>query len=367
MAIDLAQRLTDATTGALELYAVHLGRELGLYDALDRHGPATPAELAERAGIHARYAQEWLEQQAVAGFLDVLDDEQAGVDDQQTGGAGPDSATRRFELPADHRGALTDPIDGDHVAPFAPMVVGVAAALDQVVDAYRSGGGVPFEDYGHHLRHGQGAINRPAFTTDLVKAWLPAVGGVADRLAAGGLVLDVGCGVGWSTIAVQSAWPAAEVIGVDLDAASIVDARANARHAGVDARFVAATTGDGDELAGLGPADVVLVLEALHDMARPVEVLAAAKAALAPNGIVVVADEAVAETFTAPGDDLERLMYGWSVTHCLPASMVDQPSAAVGTVIRPGTVAALAAEAGFSACDVVDVDGGFFRIYRLTA
>jgi 2-polyprenyl-3-methyl-5-hydroxy-6-metoxy-1,4-benzoquinol methylase len=353
MPIDVVQRLADATTGTLELYAVHLGRELGLYEQLDRLGPATPAELADRAGIHPRYAREWLEQQAVAGFLDVVAD-----------GDHEGAETRRFALPVEHRGPLVDPVDGEHLAPFAAMVVGIATALDDVVEAYRTGGGVPFEDYGHHMRHGQGGINRPAFTSDLVKAWLPAVAGVAAKLAGGGRLLDVGCGVGWSTIAVQSAWPAATVVGVDLDEASIADARANAEQAGVDVSFVDAR---GASLADLGPADVVLVLEALHDMARPVDVLAAARAALAPGGIVVIADEAVAESFTAPGDDLERMMYGWSVTHCLPASMAEQPSAALGTALRPATVAELATQAGFTTCDVVDVDAGFFRIYRLTA
>jgi 2-polyprenyl-3-methyl-5-hydroxy-6-metoxy-1,4-benzoquinol methylase len=358
---DITERLADATTGALELFAVHIGTQLGLYEALDRHGPLTAGELAERAGIHPRYALEWLEQQAVAGFLAVA---------EPTGPASPAAPTgaedRRFVLPEAHRGALVDPIDGDHLAPFAPMIVGTAGVLDEVIDAYRTGGGVPYAHYGPHFRHGQGGINRPAFTSDLVKSWLPAVAGVADTLAAGGRVADIGTGLGWSAIAVKSAWPAAEVIGVDTDPASIRDARENARQAGVTVRF-AEPREVGADLSGLAPLDVVLVLEALHDMSDPAGVLAAARKALAPGGIAVVADEAVAEHFTAPGDDLERMMYGWSVSHCLPASMVEAGSAALGTALRPGTVAELAAGAGFASCDVVDVDAGFFRIYRLAA
>ena len=122
---------------------------------------------------------------------------------------------------------------------------------------------------------------------------------------------------------------------------------------------------DAAELASHGPFDAVLILEALHDMARPTDVLAAARAALNDGGAVVIADEAVADAFVAPGDDLERMMYGWSVTHCLPASMVEQPSAAIGTVIRADTVRELAAAAGFASCEVLPVDGGFFRLYAL--
>jgi SAM-dependent methyltransferase len=359
MTIDLTTRLMDQTIGALELFAVHIGRQLHLYDALDRHGPLTAPQLAERAGIDGRYAREWLEQQAVAGVLDVVDSPTGA-----SAGAPVAPDTRRFALPPAHRGALLDPVDGDHLAPFAGMVVGIAGVMDEVVDAYRTGAPVPYARYGPVFRQGQGDINRPAFTTDLVKAWLPAVAGVSDTLAAGGRLVDVGTGHGWSAIAAKAAWPAADVVGVDTDEASIAEARQNAAASGVDTRFEAVDPA-GVALADLGPIDVVLVLEALHDMSDPTAVLAAARVALAPGGVVVVADEAVAERFTAPGDDIERMMYGWSVSHCLPASREQQPSAALGTALRPSTVADLATTAGFATCDVVDVDAGFFRIYRL--
>ncbi len=350
---DPTQRLCDATIGALELFGVHLGTTLGLYDALDRHGPLTAPELAARTGIHPRYAQEWCEQQAVAGYLVV---------------ASPSAvaATLRFALPEAHRGALIDPVDGDHLAPFATMVVAIAQVMDDVAGAYRTGGGVPYARYGTAFRDGQGAINRPAFTSDLVKAWIPAVPGLAARLSAGARVLDVGTGQGWSAIALQAAWPGSEVIGLDTDTASIADARAHAQQAGVDVRFVSPLD-DGIGIADLGPIDVAFICEALHDMARPAAVMASLRSVLADDGVVVVVDEAVDEAFTATGDDIERMMYGWSIVHCLPAAMAEEGSVATGTAIRPSTVAALAAEAGFGSCSVVDVDAGFFRVYRLEA
>ena len=177
--------------------------------------------------------------------------------------------------------------------------------------------------------------------------------------------MDLGTGVGWSAIAVKAAWPAAEVIGLDIDVASVADARRNAERAGVAVGFEVPADELASDIGALGPVDVVLILEALHDMAHPVEVLANVRSALAPGGVVVVADEAVAETFTAPGDDLERMMYGWSVVHCLPACRVHDHSAALGTVLRPSTLAQLATTAGYASCEVVDVDGGFFHIYRL--
>jgi len=344
----LDERLVAAATGALELFGIYLGERLGLYDAL-LQGPATVAELSGTAGIAPRYAQEWLEQQAVAGFLTV-DDTAAAAGD------------RRYTLPEAHRGALADPVALDHVAPLARLVVGIGAALDEVVDAYRTGGGVPYAHYGATFRSGQGAINRPAFTSALVEEWLPALGGAAQRLATGGRLADIGCGLGWSTIAVAKSFPGADVVGIDADPGSIADAREAAEQAGVDVRFQCA---DASELADDGPFDVILILEALHDMAQPADVLVAARAALGPDGAVLVADEAVAPEFTVPGDVLERMMYGWSISHCLPAAMAEQPSAAIGTVIREGTIRELATAAGFGHTDVLDVDGGFFRLYAL--
>jgi SAM-dependent methyltransferase len=340
----LDERLVDATTGALELFGVHLGVRLGLYEALGST-PRTAAELADATGIAPRYAREWLEQQAVAGFLTV-DDAAAPADD------------RRFALPDAHVGALVDPVALDHVAPLARMVVGIAAVLDEVEQAYRNGGGVPYQRYGTHFRTGQGAINRPAFTTALVEEWLPALGPAVERLADGGRLVDLACGQGWSTAAVARAFPNADVLGIDSDPASIEDARSIDGHG---ARFECqdAATLDADSF------DVALVLEALHDLARPVEVLAAVRRALTEQGVLLVADEAVAPSFTAPGDGIERMMYGWSITHCLPASLVETGSAGIGTAIREQTVRELALQAGFSAVEVLDVDGGFFRLYAL--
>jgi hypothetical protein len=126
-------------------------------------------------------------------------------------------------------------------------------------------------------------------------------------------------------------------------------------------------TGDATAVRDRGPYDLVLVLETLHDLPHPVETLDAVRASLAPDGTALVVDERVAETFSAPGDEVERMMYGWSVTHCLPTQMVEQPSAALGTVLRADTVRELAAQAGFASVDVLPVENDFFRLYRLGA
>ena len=116
-----------------------------------------------------------------------------------------------------------------------------------------------------------------------------------------------------------------------------------------------------------GAYDVVTAFECVHDLPDPVSVLAAMRRLAGPDGIVLVVDERVAEQFTAPGDDVERLMYGYSLTCCLPDGLSTRPSVGTGTVMRPATLEGYAREAGFAGAETLPINNDFFRFYRLVA
>jgi 2-polyprenyl-3-methyl-5-hydroxy-6-metoxy-1,4-benzoquinol methylase len=188
---------------------------------------------------------------------------------------------------------------------------------------------------------------------------------IAARLRDGeGRVADVACGTGWSSISIARHFPGIEVDGIDIDAGSIERAKAHAAAEGLTDRvsFLFADAADSD---GAGRYDLVTIFEAVHDMARPAEVLAAARRLLAPGGAVLIGDERVAERFTVPGDDAERLFYGYSVVACLPNGLVDPPSVGTGTVLRPAALEAIAREAGFTRFTVLPTEHESFRFYRL--
>ena len=184
----LVERLFTATIATLEIASVHLGAQLGFYRALAAGGDATPGELATRAGTAERYVREWLEQQAVAGFLTV-DDPDA------------DAADRHYGLPDAHRPVLVDDEDLNYLTPLASLALGVCGPMDQLLDAYRTGRGVPFTAYGAGLVEAIGAINRPQYV-NLVADWLAAVPEVDARLRAQppARVADLACGTAWSSI-----------------------------------------------------------------------------------------------------------------------------------------------------------------------
>jgi SAM-dependent methyltransferase len=345
---EFGERLFGAVLGAQLVQAAYLGDRLGYYRALAAE-PLTPPELAARTGTAERYAREWLEHQAVAGVLTVDDPAAA-------------PAERRFRLPAGHAEVLTDVLSPNHVLPLARFAAGAGLHLDALVGAYRSGGGVSWAQLGADVREGQGAANRPLFLGALPREYLPSIPEIRDVLERGGRVADVGCGYGWSSIGIALAHPGVTVDGYDVDAPSIEIARQNAVEAGVSdrVRFHCA-----DAATAEGRFDLVAAFECVHDMSDPVPVLATMRRIAAPDGVVLVVDERVAETFTAPGDEVEQLMYGWSITCCLPDGLAHPGSVGTGTVMRPDTLRRYARDAGFADIEVLPVDDLFFRFYRL--
>lgn len=349
----LGERVFQAVLGTLDLAGIYLGERLGLYAALRDHGPMTSVGLANLTATDERYVREWLEQQAVTGVLEVDDADAAPTE-------------RRFSLPDGHIEALTDTDSLAYLPPLGQLTIGILQPLPQLVEAFRTGGGVPYADYGEDTREGIAAMNRVMFDNQLGTEWFPAIADVHARLSsAPARVADIGSGTGSSSIAIARAYPLATVDTFDVDLASVARAHENIAAAGladrVTARQVDAGSGDLE-----GTYDLVTIFEALHDMARPVEALASARRMLAGGGSLIIADERVADRFTAPGDDVERLMYGCSITHCLAVGIADhEQSAATGTVMRTDTLRRYAADAGFASVEILPIDNDLWRFYRL--
>ncbi|MEZ4654808.1 MAG: class I SAM-dependent methyltransferase [Candidatus Eisenbacteria bacterium] len=289
----LSEKILAATTGAMEMFSIYLGDRLGLYEVLAQDGPLSSLQLARRTGTAERYIREWLEHQAVAGLL--------AVDDPRA-----DAVHRRYSIPPGHEDVLANPESVHYLAPLAQLLAGVVKPLPSLVDAYRSGAGVPYADYGIDTVEGQGRINRSTFLNQLGPVWLASMPDLERRLRRpGATIADLGCGVGWSTIAMAAHYPEATVHGLDTDAPSIALARSNAlSHGGGAAadrlEFRVADAGSAD---AEGQYDLVTAFECIHDMADPVSALATMHRLLKPGGTALVIDERVARSFL--GDEGE--------------------------------------------------------------
>lgn len=347
----LAERLLQSTLGAFEMLGIYVGDRLGWYRALAEHGPLTATELAARTATAARYVREWLELQASTGI--------ASADDVD------DGARRRYSLSPAAKEVLTDASSLNYLAPLGRILAAPAKVLPELLSAYRSGTGVSWAELGDDAREAQADLNRPWFELRLGEALRSTsdLDEVLSRDAAH--VIDMACGAGWSSIAIARAYPLARVHGYDIDAPSIEMATRNAAAAGLADR-VSFSVADGAEIHPAEKYDAGFIFEALHDVPRPVEMLAALRESVRDDGAVVVMDEAVGERFTADADDVDRLMYGFSMFVCLPDGLSSPGSAGTGTVMRPSTLERYARDAGFSGSTVLPIEGfSLFRFYQL--
>ena len=316
-------RLLGAMTGAATTAMVAVGDQLGLYRALADGGPATQDELAARTGTAARYLREWLSQQAAAGFLAYRE------------GDG------RYALPAEAAAVLADEASPAFLAGGATITRGWFAGIDRLAEAFRTGAGIPWHEQDPAVFEGTERFFRPGYTASLTTEWVPALPGVADRLAAGGRVADVGCGHGVAAILLARAYPQASVHGYDFHDRSIQVARQQAGQAGLGGRIrfepLDATSYPADGF------DLICLLDTLHDLGDPAAALAHARKALAPDGAVLVVEPNAADDYAANlASPLAALSYAASTFQCTPAALAQPGGVALGAQAGPAAVRQLA-------------------------
>jgi ubiquinone/menaquinone biosynthesis C-methylase UbiE len=346
-------RLLQAFVERGNLVTIYVGDRLGLYRAIAEHGPITSGELAVHAGTNERYTREWLEQQAVSGIIEVED-------------AQAEANTRKYYLSPGHAEVLLAADSANYLIPLASMTVGGGQPMPALLEAFQTGGGVPYTDYGADLRESQADLSRTMYSNLLGKVWLPAIPEVHDRLQAdpAANIADIACGYGWSSLALAQAYPKAHVDGFDNDEDSITAASAAAAEAGL-ANRVSFAVRDATDLELVGKYDLVLVCNAIHDMARPVETLQVMRRLVAACGTVIAIEPRTPETFSAPSDLFDQMHYLGSLMFCLPTGMAEQPSAATGQMMRPTTMRRYAMEAGFREIEILPIEHPSMRLYRL--
>jgi SAM-dependent methyltransferase len=325
-------KLVGDVATAMAASLAFVGDEAGLVRAMAGAGPLSAAELAARSGVHPRYVEEWLAAMAGAGYVEH------------------DAATERFTLPDEHALFLADPSSEYYLGGLARAVPGMAAIAPKLAEAFRSGRGLSFAEFGADLPVGLERMNRTVYESRLATTWLPTMPAVVERLRAGGCALDVGCGTGVAAITIAKAFPDARVVGLDLDPRSIGIARGYAAEAGLGDRvsFVAASA----EAIPRSPApdgrwDLVSTFDVIHDLPDPDAALRAIRAALGDGGSYLMVEPKVADTLADNlGNPFARMLYGISCLHCVPQSIA-QGGPGLGACWGPARAAARARDAGF--------------------
>jgi 2-polyprenyl-3-methyl-5-hydroxy-6-metoxy-1,4-benzoquinol methylase len=322
--------------GAVTLPLALVGDRLGLFSTLAAAGPVTSAELAERTGLAERYLREWLLAMAAAGYVTYTD-----------GGSGPEAKqTARYRLSPEQAEVLTNVDSPAYVAGLFQSFTAGARVIDRLTEVFRTGEGIHWDEHHTDMFEGTERLFRPGYVANLTSSWIPSLAGLEERLVRGARVADVGCGFGASTIIMAEAYPNSTFAGVDGHAPSIATARERAAAAGVADRITFQNAAAADLE---GSYDFIAFFDSLHDMPDPLSALRAARAALAPEGRVMLVEpmswDTVEETISS---QMGRVMAGSSLMVCLPSGLTGAPGYGLGSQAGPARFVSLAKEAGFS-------------------
>lgn len=321
-------RAVDETGAALNCALVVMGQRLGYYRSLVENGPSTPAELAERTHTDQHYAREWLNAQAAGGFVAY------------------DPATGRYHLPPEQATALHDETSPAFVGGLFQLAYGTLRDALTIVDAARTGAGMGWGEHNSDVHVGCEKFFLPTYASHIVNDWIPALEGVADKLAGGARVADVGCGHGGSTLLMAQAFPNSVFVGTDVHAGSIETARqrAGAAHADLQVSFEVAAA---DEISG-GPNDLVTMFDCLHDMGDPVGAARRVREVIAEDGTWMIVEPAAGDRVEDNLNPIGRAYYGFSTLLCTPSSLAQPVGMALGTQAGPARIRDVVREAGFS-------------------
>ncbi len=308
---------------------IQIGDRLGLYNALEGAGPVTAADLAERTGLHERWLLEWLKNQAAARLLDYHDGD-------------------RFELTSVGAAVLAD--EENSIAFAAGAFTGATPPdiVDKLVEAFKTGIGVSYQDLGPCAAHRTERMLGPWTKMALVPQIIPALDGVTAKLEAGAIVADVGCGAGVALLAMAEAYPNSEFHGYDPSGHAIERAEESAANRGLTNMKL--HHAGGEELPNEPVYDFMITFDCIHDMTRPSEVIASIRRAIKPDGTWLIKD-----IRSKPGfkDNLKNpmlaMLYGFSVSSCMSAALSEEGGAGLGTLgFNPEVAETMVREAGFA-------------------
>ncbi len=311
-----------------------IGEKLGLYKAMAGAGPLSSQDVAERSGAAERYVREWLGNQAAGGYVTY------------------DSESDRYTLPDEHALALADEDSPFYILGAYELIASLYADEAQILEAFRSGGGMGWHEHDHRLFRGTERFFRPGYRAHLVAEWIPALEGVQAKLERGAKVADIGCGHGASTVIMADAFPNSEFFGFDYHDASIRRAREAAEDAGVGDRITFEVASAQDYPGG--GYDLVCVFDCLHDMGDPVGASAHVLETLDSDGSWMIVEPFANDRVEENLNPVGRVFYGASTMICTPASLAQEVGLALG------------AQAGEARLTDVLTQGGFTRVRRAT-
>jgi 2-polyprenyl-3-methyl-5-hydroxy-6-metoxy-1,4-benzoquinol methylase len=299
-----ASRVLGALNSGALCLMISVGHRTGLFDVMRGLPPATSADIAAKARLDERYVREWLGAMVTGGVVEF------------------DPAGGRYVLPPEHAAFLTRAAAADNMAVFAQYIGLLGSVEDDIVTCFQKGGGVPYERF-PRFHEVMAEDSGQSVMSSLETHILPLVPGLTDRLAAGIQVLDAGCGRGRILIRLAELYPKSRFVGMDLSNEAIGAARLDARTRGLqNLEFQAVDLSQFDATAEPEAFDFITTFDAVHDQARPLNVLKGIHRALRSDGVYLMQD--ISGTSHVDQDvshPIGTFLYTVSCMHCMTVSL----------------------------------------------
>lgn len=323
--------------GEMVSLMIHIGDRLGLYKALDDEGPMTAQDLAAKTGLKERWLLEWLRGQAAARLLNYHDGD-------------------RFELSAEGSQVLADEELSLSFAAGAFSGQTPPETVDKLVDAFRTGIGLSYQDLGPNAAHRTERMLGPWTRQELVPNILPALDGVKDKLNAGAVAADVGCGGGVALMAMAAAFPNSEFHGFDPSQHAIDRCHDKVKELGLG--NVRLFVSGGESLPQTPTFDFLITFDCIHDMTRPGDVIASIRQAMKPDGTWLIKDiRSQPEFRDNMKNPLLAMFYGFSVSACMSSALSEPDGAGLGTLgFNPEVAERMTRDAGFNRFQMHDFE-----------
>jgi ubiquinone/menaquinone biosynthesis C-methylase UbiE len=299
-----AERLLGTLNqGALTLM-ISVGHRVGLFDAMREMAPATSVEIAKKAGLNERYVREWLGAMVTGRIVEV------------------DADGRNFSLPPEHSAFLARMAGADNLAVFAQYIPLLSGVEDDIVDCFKKGGGVPYARF-PRFHEVMAEDSGQSVLSSLESYIVPLVPDLADKLAAGMQMLDVGCGRGRIINRLAELYPASRFTGMDLSSEAILGAwKESAEKKLRNVEFIVADLSRFDETAEIEAFDFVATFDAVHDQAKPLNVLRGIHRTLRSDGVYLMQDiKGSSHVHKNLDHPLGPFLYTVSCMHCMTVSL----------------------------------------------
>jgi 2-polyprenyl-3-methyl-5-hydroxy-6-metoxy-1,4-benzoquinol methylase len=341
-----AQHMLEMLNSAGLSLMISIGQKTHLFDLLAQLSPSTSEQIAQAASLQERYVREWLAAMVTGRIMEY------------------DAASRTYRLPAEHAAWLTRAAGPNNLAFQTQYIVLLASVQDEVVDCFSKGGGVPYSSF-PQFQHLMAEDSTQVVDASLLQVTLPLIPGLVERLQTGIDVADIGCGSGHAINVMARAFPKSRFVGYDLSQEGIAAAQAEAKRLGVtNARFEVQEVSRLDTPAHY---DFITAFDAIHDQARPAEVLQAVASALRPAGVFLMVDIAASSHLEENMDHpLGSFLYTISCNHCMTVSLADN-GAGLGTMWGEQQARQMLSQAGFTQLEVKHVEADFLNSYYIAS